>query len=152
MATTSVDLEVLSWGLGEVFQPIPPAERKNYSYFRGAHLGAIAASLCIGDSLAPMGSNGEAHITRLYNYALQTAHNLATEADSLQFDEAADEFLASLYGAPLPKVMPSIVFGIQPNSGISTRPSDGFGLIASGVNLDTIDPYSLRTLQLLLSI
>ena len=153
-----LNLEILSWGLGEVIEPIPPAQRSKYPYFRGAHLGAIGLALSLRFPSIAVAGEGDpeplAHVTSNYYLALQHARNLASGAENLQLDQSDKLTLEQLANAQLPGVMPAIVFGVRADavSRLRPAPASRMGSILSNPTIEMIDPYSAQTLRTLLDV
>lgn len=155
---TDLNFEVLKWGLGEVIEPIPPAKRSQYKYFRGAHLGALGLAISLhSPSLALPGDYNKVpavHVTQNYYLALQHAINLASGADNLQLDEAGRQVLGQMAEAELPSIMPAIVYGLRPEAVHNLRPAPPthMGNILEHPTLDMLDPYSAEALHTLLDV
>lgn len=157
----TVDFEKLASLEGQVIDAVPPTERSNYKFWRGAHVGRIALNYSKGIKQLGPGHFDVMHFADFHTYARNVANDLVTSETirRLQFtgEHAAD--LAQLSGiAGIGLHGPSIVYALDSkyNHGIGLTPSaygEGHGYTTPGsLTLNSLDPYSREILSSILEV
>ncbi len=140
-------MEQLAASEGRVIEPIPPESRREFTYWRAAHLGSLALNLI--HDLHHLNNSWKANFTHFwgdYNLAVNTAQELSRPGSlrQSQFGEAHATVLGQLAGLDRNFAYPAMVLGLNPGFNPDVQKTDQ----EMSASLDVLgDIFSPRTLE-----